>query len=532
MSEETAQQGERKAIRLDETPVEDPKTKIAKTTVRALEEVMVGHNDLVGAEEDWSMFPLEEESESEDVEGRTEGEGPPTVSQEKLDELDAIAALEEIEKLNQMKVIEPLEMDPREIPSECLVDTTVAKDWRYRQGWKRRCRIVAREYRMNQNTDENTHSPTSAFAAVRILLILGMIYDLAVTALDIKDAFLVVPQPEDEPMFVLIPEWIQALQPECKHNIWRLRRCLPGQRSAAQHWFAFFTGLCKKAGMVSFPGCPTVLKLVDKDHHIYLTVHVDDVLLVCNDKDLKWFQKNVAKELTTKVDGPHQQGSGKTMMYLKKRITFLDEGTLIQPNNTYIPKLIELLKLAGRRKKGLPHHSTLDAYHPDQPGLDELTEEEVKSFRSALGLILYISHDRPDISFATKVLSTWMARPCGKAMAGVKHLALYLSGTEHGGVLLRRCEEHENVFDRWIESGDWMEFDTKKQKTKSTLNLDVFADSSWGDDRGTRKSTSSSTVFLNGAYVLGFSRTQATVALSSCEAELYAANAAVAKGCS
>ena len=110
-------------------------------------------------------------------------------------------------------------------------------------------------------------------------------------------------------------------------------------------------------------------------------------------------------------------------------------------------------------------------------------------------------------------------------MAGVKHLALDLSGTEHGGVLLKKREEHENVFDRWIESGDWMEFDTKKQKTKPILNLDVFAGSSWGDDRGTRKSTSFSTVFFNGAYVLGFSRTQATVALSSCEAELYAANA-------
>ena len=34
-----------------------------------------------------------------------------------------------------------------------------------------------------------------------------------------------------------------------------------------------------------------------------------------------------------------------------------------------------------------------------------------------------------------------------------------------------------------------------------------------------------STVFFNGAYVIGFSQTQATVALSSCEAELYAANA-------
>ena len=38
-------------------------------------------------------------------------------------------------------------------------------------------------------------------------------------------------------------------------------------------------------------------------------------------------------------------------------------------------------------------------------------------------------------------------------------------------------------------------------------------------------------MFVNGAYISSFSsRTQATVALSSCEAELYAANAAIAEG--
>ena len=36
-------------------------------------------------------------------------------------------------------------------------------------------------------------------------------------------------------------------------------------------------------------------------------------------------------------------------------------------------------------------------------------------------------------------------------------------------------------------------------------------------------------MFVNGAYISSFSRTQATVALSSCEAELYAANAAIAE---
>ena len=39
------------------------------------------------------------------------------------------------------------------------------------------------------------------------------------------------------------------------------------------------------------------------------------------------------------------------MFYLKKRITLLPEGILVQPNGTYIPKLINMLKISGRRKK-------------------------------------------------------------------------------------------------------------------------------------------------------------------------------------
>jgi hypothetical protein len=103
----------------------------------------------------------------------------------------------------------------------------------------------------------------------------------------------------------------------------------------------------------------------------------------------------------------------------------------------YIPKLINMLKVSGRRKKGLPHHAVLETYNSEFPEQDVLTGEEASLFRSALGLILYVSHDRPDISFATKTLATWMSYPCMKAMAALKHLALYLSGTEHVGVMLK-----------------------------------------------------------------------------------------------
>lgn len=50
------------------------------------------------------------------------------------------------------------------------------------------------------------------------------------------------------------------------------------------------------------------------------------------------------------------------------------------------------------------------------------------------------------------------------------------------------------------------------------------SDSSWCDEKLTRRSTTSGMVFANGCLVLSICRAQATVALSSCGAELYAAN--------
>ena len=52
---------------------------------------------------------------------------------------------------------------------------------------------MAREFNAS-STDENNFSPTSSFASVRMLLVFALIYDSAVTALDEKDAFLMVPE--------------------------------------------------------------------------------------------------------------------------------------------------------------------------------------------------------------------------------------------------------------------------------------------------------------------------------------------------
>ena len=507
-----------KMPRLEEIPITEPPSKLPRTEVRMVHNVEATLTEEIGLEEEWELFPdfLEEDDL---VKSRGEGEGPPEVSQEHLDQLDAEAALEEIKKLHDLSVIMPVSPDPSTIPFESLVDTTLVKDWRYRNGqWRRRCRIVAREYRSGQTTEEH-YSPTSTFSSVRLLLVLSMLFGLAITALDVKDAFLLVDQKEY--MLVIIPQWIQHLLGDGATH-WQLLKCLPGQRNAALRWNEYFTELCTTVGFEPYQGCPTIMRLIDGTRRIYLSVHVDDILLICKPADVEWFTQTAGKKLTMKVDGPHPQGEGGVLYYLKKKITLLQEGVLIQPNGTYIPKLISLLKISGRRKKGLPYHSTLESYNADlETEGEKLTGEAANLFRSALGLILYIAQDRPDVQFSTKVLATYMAHPCMKALAALKHLASYLEGCSDLGILLRRCDAYDSTFDRWSEE-EIVEPDYRRDR--SILTLDAFSDSSWGDERSTRRSTTSGMVFANGCLILSICRAQATIALSSCEAELYAAN--------
>ncbi len=509
-----------KVPRVDEPAVPEPKVKAARTEVRMIHDIEAGISDEIGLEEQWDIAPPDEDYFDDETElQRGEGEGPPQVSDEQLAYLDGEAALEEIKKLHDLKVIEPCSPDPSTIPPEQLVDTTLVNDWRFREGcWRRRCRIVAREYRDGQ-TNEDQYSPTSSFSSVGLLLVMAMIHNLAVTALDVKDAFLVVDQ--KEVMYVLIPTWIRELAQDGATH-WLLKKCLPGQRNAALRWNEHFISLCTEMEFEAYAGCSTIMRRIQRDKRIYLSVHVDDIILISKPEDVDWFSQTVGRTLTMKMDGPHLQGEGGSLYYLKKKITLLAEGILIQPNNTYIPKLIALLKVSGRRKRGLPYHATLESYCPENDLESErLSGESASLFRSALGLILYVAQDRPDIQFSTKVLATYMAHPCVKALAASKHLALYLDGTSDVGILLRRCDPYDTTFDRWNEE-EIVEPDYRKDR--SALTLDAFSDSSWGDEKSTRKSTTAGMVFANGCLILSICRAQSTVALSSCEAELYAAN--------
>ena len=134
--------------------------------------------------------------------------------------------------------------------------------------------------------------------------------------------------------------------------------------------------------------------------------------------------------------------------------------------------------------------------HDPDPDAPEMQTEEATRHRSLVALANFIAQDRADGAFATKELSQTMARPRAGDEVGVKRLARYLRQYPEASILYGWQPDPQKV--------------------------DGFSDSDWGGCVRTRRSTSGG-VLMYGSHCLGFwSRTQQTVSLSSCEAEVNA----------
>ena len=76
--------------------------------------------------------------------------------------MDQEAAVEELNRLSKIGVIEEF-AESGASGSEIRMDLREVYDWRYRDGkWRRRCRIVAREYRAGATSTAETFSPTAS----------------------------------------------------------------------------------------------------------------------------------------------------------------------------------------------------------------------------------------------------------------------------------------------------------------------------------------------------------------------------------
>ena len=116
------------------------------------------------------------------------------------------------------------------------------------------------------------------------------------------------------------------------------------------------------------------------------------------------------------------------------------------------------------------------------------------------------SNERTDIQSTVRLLCTKLKSPTALETRQLKRLLRYVKGTE----------DMSTVFEMR---------DSNDRREKLVKRLEVYKDSDWTSDQMTRKSTSGGAVIMEeGTRLHAHSRGQASVALSSCEAEVMAAS--------
>ena len=175
-------------------------------------------------------------------------EGPPKLDETELEAVDRQSRKTEIEWLMGMNVLKPISQQQATQGNYKHLSTKVVYDWRHTDGqWKRRGRLVAREFRWLTDYDlAALFSPTGVASTVKLLSALFVsTANHCLGSIDIGDAYLQVEQ--DEPTIV-----------EVDGEYYELGYTLPGQCAGSSAWFNKFQGIVEKYGLKSDDGLPAL----------------------------------------------------------------------------------------------------------------------------------------------------------------------------------------------------------------------------------------------------------------------------------
>jgi hypothetical protein len=179
----------------------------------------------------------------------------------------------------------------------------------------------------------------------------------------------------------------------------------------------------------------------------------------------------------------------------------------------------ELYVTKALEKYGLAECKVADTPEVVGAAQQELSEQQAKlcdrqRFMEITGTLMYAAiSTRPDIAHAVYYLACNMLAPNQLHMAAAERVLRYLAGTKELGLVFG--SRNDSI------AGD--------SRGRQQLQMDVhaFSDADWANNKKDRKSVTGWVAKVNGDPISWASKKQRTVALSTCEAELYAKAAAI-----
>ncbi|GJV52340.1 putative RNA-directed DNA polymerase [Tanacetum coccineum] len=335
---------------------------------------------------------------------------------------------------------------------------------------------------------DEVFAPVARIETVRVILALAGSNGWRVHHLDVKSAFL--NGTLEEEVYVSQPEgYIKKGE---ANKVYKLSKALYGLKQAPRAWNACLDKYLKSLGFVRCAQEYSVYTKKKDDDVLIIGVYVDDLIVTgsCH-KSIQDFKRDMKAKF-------EMSDLGLLSYYLGIEVNQQETGITLK-QEAYARSILTKTRMIKCNPNKRPMEHKLKLTKDGEGELINPTE-----YRSIVGGLRYLTHTRPDISFAVGVVSRFMEKPTEQHLQAVKGILRYVKGTLDHGLLYTRGE--------------------------SKVTITGYSDSDLANDVNDRKSTGGMAFYVNGNLVTWASQKQRVVALSSCEAEFIAATMAACQG--
>ena len=275
-------------------------------------------------------------------------------------------------------------------------------------------------------------------------------------------------------------------------DIGQLLLCLYGTRDAAKEWQKTLTQHLMSIGFAPGKGHPSVF--VHRERNIRVLVHGDDYFSSGLSDDLDWLQSQLEERFEIKT----QRISGKSDhdkegKILNRVVRWTQSGYEVEADPRHAELVIKQLEASSMKPISTPGVEGKEEEDTEEDF--ELSGESATNYRAIAARLNYLSTDRPDLQYATKECCRDMSKPTSGSQRRLMRIARYLVGRPR---LVWRFDLQGYVG-----------------------VVEAFSDANWAGCRTSRKSTSGGVLMVGAHPIKSYSKTQAVIAKSSAESELY-----------
>eukprot|EP00961_Rhodomonas_salina_P024877 335118-Rhodomonas_salina.1 len=361
---------------------------------------------------------------------------------------------------------------------------------------KKNARLCVRGDMQGEDEYTETFAPTSRFNALRCVFATAAQQGHKLYQFDVKGAFM-VSDISDKDIYVELPSTFDVPP---GHTA-MLAKSLYGLKDAAFRYHCTFTEWLIEYGCEPLDSDRTMFKYVGDHGSLIISIYVDDGLVSTDsDEEYKIFINALQDRFELSAD------DSEVTWYLGVSVhSDRQKGYVHLNQEKYINDMLARFKMSDVKPALTPMEVGVRLTSDDQPNPKDADKDTVRHYQQLVGSLMYtLTWCHPEIGFAVQQCAKYMANPGPSHVKAAKRVLAYLQGAKKRG-LTYRCNDDVGAV---------------------VNQLYVFADADHAGDPEGRRSVTGYVVMLNGAAISWQSVRQTVTALSSAEAEYYAASAA------